>query len=50
MNARARALTARHYAPPGAAVSRFWGPALVALCLGSWAVAIAGGRLIVQHL
>jgi hypothetical protein len=50
MNARARALTQRLYAPPGPAISRFWGPALIALCLGSWAAAIAVGRLIIQQL
>lgn len=49
MDARARAMTARHYVSDGAAASRHWLPALIALCLGSWALALAGGHLIARH-
>lgn len=45
MDARARAVTARCHLADGAA-SRHWLPALIALCLGAWALALAGGHFI----
>jgi hypothetical protein len=51
MNARTPALAPRRDAARERPTTyRYWVPALIALCLACWVMAVAAGRVIIDHI